>query len=590
MYKHALKCVIGVAVSAFLAGCGGGSSSNDNIVELTTDLTTNLNIDNVNNNSAGSIPINNINLDNKVKDLSLTIPDSSLVAISNPELGFKITEISSVSANIPWLEVYNPNKENVNLSSHKLRAIAFINGEHKLLTFNLPDIIVPSNGYVVISPKKYPWLTTGGNVAYLDQDNITPVWGSQTFLELIYKDETSDAISIDSNYKPVTADFKVKNLNYIPNKNSLALWNGEWQNMNFATPGAINDTPPSAIDEDADGIPTTAKQEGSTFGGIDIYAMGARKGQKDLFIQNDYMNNVISIPQIQALDKVKQAFAKKNIILHMDVGALFSNTFNPAQYNLGKANAFAAENCTVLGTKNSQCGSVYEYKKNMPAMRRSFFHYVLWAKSQVPTGIGPSGIAELNGKNSLITLKGWGLDDGAKDSISSNLLINYQAAALMHELGHNLGLLHGGDDHITYKPNYVSTMNYLYQFRGLPQNVNSFIDRFFNFMGLNGMSLCSLSNSPCSANFNIDYSNGILAAIDESNIIENNLDWNNDGKNNSTPYSIDLNGDKQINILHDYNDWANIKLHANTIIRNNNDITIVNINNLYMGGMPLVIN
>lgn len=30
----------------------------------------------------------------------------------------------------------------------------------------------------------------------------------------------------------------------------------------------------------------------------------------------------------------------------------------------------------------------------------------------------------------------------------------------MHELGHNLGLGHGGDDAINYKPNYVSVMNY----------------------------------------------------------------------------------------------------------------------------------
>jgi hypothetical protein len=33
----------------------------------------------------------------------------------------------------------------------------------------------------------------------------------------------------------------------------------------------------------------------------------------------------------------------------------------------------------------------------------------------------------------------------------------------MHELGHTLGLRHGGADHINYKPNFYSVMNYLWQ-------------------------------------------------------------------------------------------------------------------------------
>ena len=33
----------------------------------------------------------------------------------------------------------------------------------------------------------------------------------------------------------------------------------------------------------------------------------------------------------------------------------------------------------------------------------------------------------------------------------------------MHELGHNLGLKHGGSDHLNCKPNYLSVMNYAFQ-------------------------------------------------------------------------------------------------------------------------------
>ncbi|OUS27202.1 hypothetical protein A9Q99_15560 [Gammaproteobacteria bacterium 45_16_T64] len=35
-----------------------------------------------------------------------------------------------------------------------------------------------------------------------------------------------------------------------------------------------------------------------------------------------------------------------------------------------------------------------------------------------------------------------------------------EAGVLQHELGHNLGLLHGGDDNVVCKPNYPSVMNY----------------------------------------------------------------------------------------------------------------------------------
>src|SRR5262249_18161151 len=37
------------------------------------------------------------------------------------------------------------------------------------------------------------------------------------------------------------------------------------------------------------------------------------------------------------------------------------------------------------------------------------------------------------------------------------------AGAFMHELGHNLGLHHGGDEDLNYKPNYISVMNYFFQ-------------------------------------------------------------------------------------------------------------------------------
>ena len=41
------------------------------------------------------------------------------------------------------------------------------------------------------------------------------------------------------------------------------------------------------------------------------------------------------------------------------------------------------------------------------------------------------------------------------------------ALLFIHELGHNLGLKHGGTDNLNYKPNYLSVMNYFFQFGGV---------------------------------------------------------------------------------------------------------------------------
>jgi hypothetical protein len=52
------------------------------------------------------------------------------------------------------------------------------------------------------------------------------------------------------------------------------------------------------------------------------------------------------------------------------------------------------------------------------------------------------------------------------------------AGTIMHELGHSLGLLHGGNDDVACKPNYMSVMGYLRQFQmgGVASNVPGVAD------------------------------------------------------------------------------------------------------------------
>ena len=55
---------------------------------------------------------------------------------------------------------------------------------------------------------------------------------------------------------------------------------------------------------------------------------------------------------------------------------------------------------------------------------------------------------------------------GGRGEIGGNDFVeyNHDGGTFMHELGHTLGLTHGGTDHHNCKPNYVSVMNYDYQF------------------------------------------------------------------------------------------------------------------------------
>ena len=60
---------------------------------------------------------------------------------------------------------------------------------------------------------------------------------------------------------------------------------------------------------------------------------------------------------------------------------------------------------------------------------------------------------DIEASDFLLTLGGPGATEPARSR-------EFVADTFMHELGHNLGLHHGGSDDINDKPNYLSIMNY----------------------------------------------------------------------------------------------------------------------------------
>ncbi len=90
--------------------------------------------------------------------------------------------------------------------------------------------------------------------------------------------------------------------------------------------------------------------------------------------------------------------------------------------------------------------------------KRKIYRHLIFGGIQSPKT--HSGRADPFGNEAIVTLDAFPVAAISPD---------WQAATVMHELGHTFGLRHGGGDHNQYKPNYVSVMNYTWQLRA---NVN----------------------------------------------------------------------------------------------------------------------
>ncbi|MDB4973178.1 MAG: fibronectin type domain protein [Myxococcaceae bacterium] len=509
--------------------------------------------------------------------------------------GLRISEVGACpySNSSCWFEVVNVNPQHLpeQLGFYKVRTTALGAKAYEWShLFGLPELTLPYLGRVVIQASTAGTLPDGNNVVHIADAGVVPWWSSDGFVELLGQDGlTTDFVrfgrsaaepQVGGSWESDATGRAVQGLPTGAQAYGYSIAHSavvrpvsspdDWSLHAFSTYGGPNDVS-SDLDADADGIPDSAEQPGATFAGIDVYAMGARSGQKDVFIEIDRMDSTDAavVPRKEALLKLVSVYDKHNIAVHFDVGNLFAPSFDPANFNLGGGDVVPFSKGIALGGHAAGLTSLYDIKAlHMEAARRSFFYYQLFAWSQQADGSGgSSGIGELPGNDSIVTLGGFALNVGSK--LQTNLLINYQAATIMHELGHNLGLHHGGGDEQNRKPNYVSVMNYLYSPLGLPAfGVKSEGDRYDLYQRCSLTSVQQLSNPPTGdvGKFVLEYSDGLSADVDETDLLEQDglgrsdsiaVDYNCNGKVDA-PYSRDLNADGSLGLLSDNDDWASL--------------------------------
>ena len=175
--------------------------------------------------------------------------------------------------------------------------------------------------------------------------------------------------------------------------------------------------------------------------------------------------------------------------------------------------------------------------------------------------VGNSGLARgMPGSDFIVSL---GTFTGVTDTNT--------AGTFMHELGHALGLDHGGGDAVNNKPNYVSVMNYLWQFPGVTRGGATLVDYSNAALAiLNEASLDETSGlGPGSAGTTISHwvpakgpNPGAFVQLADAS---QPIDWDGDGLTAKSAVGVDANNDGSTTTLTPYNDWQKLRLKGGAI-------------------------
>lgn len=470
------------------------------------------------------------------------------------------------------------------------------------------------------------------NVIRILQHNLTFYWSHEaSFIEIIRKTDgqTVDFVRFGTNTQTPLQSEQWLSPNAVPSFNhptrvtSIARRTpykdtntlDDWSISLFQTPGGTNLTATLTndvfnveattcnADLDNDNIPDCKEVKCGFYNGLPYHAWGARPQQTDIFVQLDYMRDGsffpekitnLMQPRQEALKQIADTFKKFSpshlgfpIHLHFDTGSLFANnqphTIDQNQFNL-YAQSFTGSPAQTGGNEltfskymqylynqDSLLSLTYYREENLDPRRAPVFHYGLIGyqfKNQPTTVMGMAELAKDKGQALSFAV---GLSRLDNDQTDDNKIVNTQISAIMHTLGHNFGLMHGGHEHVNYKPNYYSVMNYAYA-QHLPDRT-TIVEHLKNSCHA---QIHRYIWEPTQTQ-HVNYSNGSGQAIDQYNINEKNqllndslgvlsIDYNN---SNTFDASVSCNlaiSDSSMTtlpaVLKDHNDWHQISQTA----------------------------
>lgn len=188
---------------------------------------------------------------------------------------------------------------------------------------------------------------------------------------------------------------------------------------------------------------------------LNLPALGAKPNHKDIFLEIDYMQ--YHAPRTGVVSAVVAAFANAPVSNPDNINGItlrpIVNEQIPHQSSIQMWTGFDTLKATYFGT------STERGNPNTLLAKNNVYHYVLFIHQY--NGLSSSGVAELPGDDLVVSLgaPGWGTYNG--HTVGS---VDQQQGTLLHELGHNLGLRHGGNVDENCKPNYLSVMSYSRQF------------------------------------------------------------------------------------------------------------------------------
>lgn len=330
---------------------------------------------------------------------------------------------------------------------------------------------------------------------------------------------------------------------------------------------------------------------------LNLSAMGADPNHTDIFVEIDYMepngpermSGTSHKPRQNSLQNVQNAFSNapvgnpsgnQGINLHLRVDSGGNNLSESQELDHHQVLNFSGEGpaADFDNVKDENFGAPNDTDETHLA-RRLTHRYGIFAH-RLEQGSLTSGRAEdIPGNDFVVTLGRGGGFVGTRIG---------QQSTLMHELGHTLGLRHGGGDNRNCKPNYLSVMSYSLQFR------NNIAGRPLDYSRrqlpmLNESNLSEPVGVQSPVNRRTLYDSGVNKqyirnpdgdivgtrnADNQTGPANGPIDWNNDTDTADNGVSRDINwiedtgclgdADRDGNpdgetILRGHNDWANLE-------------------------------